>query len=289
MKTSLLSPLLALVGALGQVAALDGPVVITGATGRTGALTYLLLKSRGVDVRGYVRNATKAKELLGCNKCDESEGIFVGDTTEPESLKAPMQGAGSLIIATSAWPVCHPFPNCSYPKGDEPINVDWIGAKSQLAAFATATHGEGMVVLISTMGTTTPDDKGPDSLGDISFYKLNFEAELMASGLPYTIVKPCGLSEEPPLLKTLLVGHDDELTPKPPVMGRADVARVCAAAVQMPDAAAGLRFDICAQAGPPTPEADLRQLLESARPPWKRSGAVRGPALEKKKEESIVV
>merc|ERR1712232_533 len=81
------------------------PVVVTGATGRTGALVYKALKAKGVPVRGFVRNATKAKELLGCSKCDASEGIFVGDITDAASLNAPMQGAGSLVIATSAVPI----------------------------------------------------------------------------------------------------------------------------------------------------------------------------------------
>ena len=36
--------------------------------------------------------ATKAKDLLGCSSCNESEGIFVGDVSEPETMKAVMTG-----------------------------------------------------------------------------------------------------------------------------------------------------------------------------------------------------
>ena len=37
-------------------------VVVTGATGRSGSLIYLDLKTRGVNVRGLVRNTSKARE-----------------------------------------------------------------------------------------------------------------------------------------------------------------------------------------------------------------------------------
>jgi len=50
-----------------------GPVVVAGATGRTGMLTYLALRDAGVDVRALVRNASKARELLECGPCGEDE------------------------------------------------------------------------------------------------------------------------------------------------------------------------------------------------------------------------
>ena len=50
-----------------------GPVVVTGATGRTGMLTYLALRDAGVEVRALVRNASKARELLDCGPCGEDE------------------------------------------------------------------------------------------------------------------------------------------------------------------------------------------------------------------------
>jgi len=264
------SALGALLSALVSARALsDGPVVVTGATGRTGSLVYNQLKSKSLPVRALVRNVTKAREYLGCTKCDESEGIFVGDVTEPDSLVAPMKGAGSLIIASSAVPIFDKYPDCHFPKGGEPLAVDWIGAKATLAAFAHATAGRGLgqVVLISSMGTTSPEDS-KDPCGHISFYKLNFEAELMASGLPFTIVKPCGLLDTPPLTTELVVGHDDDLTVNPPTVSRADMARVCIAALQQPKVSAGLRFDLCSKAGTPTSDPDLAKVLQAAKYPW---------------------
>lgn len=251
------------------------PVVLTGATGHTGSLVYKLLKAKGVDVRAFVRNATKAQERLGCVKCDASEGIFVGDVTQPETLVDVMNGAGALVILTGAFPICNPFPNCEYPKGAFPIDVDWKGGKNQIAALA---KGAGLkpIILVSTMGTTTPDGQ-LDMMGHgyEAFYKLNEEGFLMASGFPYTVIKPCGLGLGEPGNSTLVVGHDDEETwPKTKHIERADLARVVAAIAQKPAVGENLRFDICGLPGKPTKDTDIPALLEAAKYPWERSTVV---------------
>lgn len=248
-------------------------VMVTGATGRTGSILYGLLKKQGVNVRALVRNATKARNLLACTKCDESEGIFVGDVTKPETLKAPMNGVTKLVITTSSIPVCNPFPKCHYPPGGLPIDVDWNGGKAQVMAFAEQAKGKGQVVLISSMGTTDPDgflEKLDNA--HIGFYKLNLEAFLMSAGLEYTIIKPCGLDDHVSN-NTLVVGHDDQLHLTPPTMGRMDVARVSVAALQHPDVAGGLRFDLCSKAGPATSESDLLGVLQDAKYPWQTAPA----------------
>lgn len=54
---------------------------------------YKELKKRGtVGVRALVRNAEKARALLGCGECGEDEGVFVGDVTKPGTLTAAMEG-----------------------------------------------------------------------------------------------------------------------------------------------------------------------------------------------------
>jgi nucleoside-diphosphate-sugar epimerase len=244
-------------------------VVLTGATGRTGVLVYNLLKTRGVPVRAFVRNATKAKERLGCTKCDESEGIFVGDVTKPETMEGVMKGAGALVILTSAAPVCNPFPNCNYTKGAYPVDIDFKGSQNQVAALIKGAGGIKPVILISSEGTTKPD--GPlDMMGNghIDFFKLNAEAFLMSSGVPFTIVAPCGLGNDPGTATTLYVAHDDGA---PGTVPRADVARVVVAAAQSPQKAKNLRFDLCSTDGKPTMDTDIPALFKAARYPWQTS------------------
>jgi len=261
------------------LAAAAGPattVLVTGATGRTGALVYALLKEKGVNVRGLVRNATKARGILNCSKCDESEGIFVGDVTKKETMTSAMAGVTALAVATSATPQCKDFKDpstCNYPKGAYPVDVDFKGGKAQIEAFAMANRNSpGPVVLCSSMGTTEPDGF-LEKLGNghIGFFKLNEEAALMSSGLPYTIVKPCGLTDTAPGQRELLVGHDDSMHESPPIIPRADVARVMVEAILKPAEARGLRFDLCSRAGSAT--TDLSTVFQAAKYPWQKSSS----------------
>lgn len=105
-------------------------IVVTGAAGRTGSLIYKQLKAdaRVSEVRALVTSLTKsvkcvasvqshdqhfrnsnlhtprpslflfdrAKSVLGCHRCDQSEGIFVGDVTVPATLDAAFEGASLL-------------------------------------------------------------------------------------------------------------------------------------------------------------------------------------------------
>jgi hypothetical protein len=80
--------------ALGLAAAAPSPVLVGGATGQMGSRVYLLLKSEGFAVRGLVRNAFKARRVLGCDSCGEEEGIFVGDVTKPATLVDAVKGTG---------------------------------------------------------------------------------------------------------------------------------------------------------------------------------------------------
>lgn len=253
-----------------------GPTVVTGATGRTGSMIYKLMQSKGYFVRALVRNVTKARDVLGCSKCDEAEGIFLGDISDASSLQAVMTGASALMVATSATPIVkvdNGTYRISFPKNGEPIDVDWHGGKNQLKAFAERTAGTspGQIALISTMGTETPETPQEQYFKDyIGFYKLNFEAELMSSGLPFTIVKAGGLdySGTEPGKKELVVGHDGDNKPTPSTVARADVARVMVAAIEQPQLSENLRFDLCGKDGTPTADADLGQVLQRARYPW---------------------
>lgn len=250
------------------------PVLVTGATGRTGVQIYSLLRDHGIPVRAFVRDVNKARERLNCTTCDEEDGIFVGDLTQPETIASAVAGAGGLVIASGAVPICTDETNCTFPEGGTPHDIDWMGNNAQLSAFANATAPalDGLVVYMSSMGTTNPVEWMP---GDIHFYKLNMEASLMASSLPFVIVKPCGLSNDSPREAELLVGHDDSLLEvSPPEVPRSDVARVIVAAFERFLSArhTDLRFDLCSRSsaagGQPTTDEQLPGLLEDAKMHW---------------------
>lgn len=221
-------------------------VLVTGATGRTGALAYAQLKDAGFDVRGFVMNASQAKDILHCGDCTEKEGIYVGDVTKPDTLVSAMANVDRLVITVGAAPHCGiQYLGCKYSEGAYPKDIDWLGTKNQVLAAKAA--GAKHVVLVSAMGTTTPDTF-LDKMGhgwDL-FYKLNAEAFLMNSGLAYTIVKPGGLTMDAGG-KKLYVGHEDNFNgTKSNEVARADVAAVLTEACKTPTLAANTRFDLVA-------------------------------------------
>lgn len=240
-------------------------VVVTGATGRTGSLTYLLLKNAGVSVRGIVRNTTKARELLGCNKCDESEGIFVGDITKQESMAAAMSGSDGLVITTGT------------AKSEKPKDALFDGVANQVNAFLGSPGPKPQdrhVALVSMQFTTLPDTILNKILAhlwggwDVGFYSLQGEANLMSADVPFTILKACGLTEDPEKQSQIIVGHDDKGwgMKDAHTVSRHDLARVLAAAAANPSMSKGLRMDICSKKGPA--QADPLDVLKAGMQTW---------------------
>ena len=231
-------------------------VLITGATGRLGALLYQQAKAdpRIGAVRAFVTNATKARAALGCQKCDPSEGIFVGDVRNQLALNAAAKGVDAILVAVGASP-------SDPPAVAKAIEVDGVENTAR-AIYASKGHA-GQVILCSSMGTTLPSPD-PRQGGSILFLKLNAEASLLAADVKAVVVKPCGLSLNPAGQSDLLVGQDDSLLNLTvPVVPRADVARVMIEATVRRDAR--LRFDLCARRGAPT--TNLGALLDAARYP----------------------
>ncbi|KAL9233981.1 hypothetical protein vseg_008909 [Gypsophila vaccaria] len=97
---------------------------------------------------------------------------------------------------------------------------------------------------VSSAGVTRPDRPGLDltkqppavrlnkELDFILTYKLKGEDLLRESGIPYTIVRPCALTEEP-AGADLIFDQGDNITGK---ISREEVARICVAALASPHA-----------------------------------------------------
>merc|ERR1712224_527786 len=170
-------------------------------------------------------------------------------------------------------PPVFPFGSCSYTKGAAPKDIDWIGTREQVRAFASAPGSlASKHILFVSSGDTTVPDNFLDKIGNGQnlFYKLNAEANIMSSGLPYTIVKPCGLGDKAAGKNKLVIGHDDEgfNLAIDHTIQRDDVARILVEAVRKPEVSKGLRFDVCSQfLGAPTTDI-VNDVLKAARFPW---------------------
>jgi len=226
-------------------------VLVTGATGQTGSLAYHQLKQNpNVTVRALVRDAAKAKAQLGCDKCDETEGVFVGDVAKKETLAAAMANVDVLLIAVGS--VANAY------------EVFVEGTRNQIEAFATAPGPvlpEKQIVKVSTMDTT----KWIGRIASPFFYHGVSDQDISVSGIPFTIVQPCGLGDSttPPNTNKLLVSRDDLpfQDGKAASIHRADVAQAVVYAATHPKEAAWLKFDLCADSAQ-KPEGGEEQVMQ---------------------------
>lgn len=274
---SLLTGVLIVGLALSTAATAPRTVVVVGATGRTGSLVYKEMKTKGLNVRAIVRNATKAKELLDCTTCNASDGIFVGDIKETASLAAAMTGADAVVIAISCDQKCVvPF-DCHFLPGEDPKTVIYQGTQNVVTALASSKGPalkDKQVLDISMMNTEKPPSFWFNIIAklwggfDVGFYNLNAEAFIMNSGMRHTLVKPCGLGEGPGSQKRLIASHDGAGINIRESVDRADLARVIAAAMENPDMSIDVRFDFCVDPDGGSAQADARQILMDAMMPW---------------------
>ena len=219
-------------------------VLVIGATGRTGGP---ILAALGDDyrIRALVRDLDRARAKLPANV-----ELFLGDVRQPETLTSAFAGAQFVVSAVGARFV---------GKGDlaDPMNttklVDYEGVKHLAGAARTA--GVKHFVLVSALGVTHSEG-GHDRMDNIMHWKLKGEDALRASGVPYTIVRPGGLTDEAGgTLGTLVAQGDNQ---GPGQSNRIDVARICVRALTDP-AARNVTFEVVKDESQPVvpPDGDV--------------------------------
>lgn len=192
-------------------------VLVAGATGGTGSEVVKELLAAGYRVRAFVRDAEKARASLG----DEIE-YAVGDVRERATIDAALDGVDGLISAIGAG------------RGDPsngPEFVDYGGVRNMAEAAVAAELRQ--FVLVSSMGVTHEDHFLNKMFNNILKWKFKGEEALRTSGVPYTIIRPGGLVNAPGGQKSVIFAQGDDETGTIP---RADLARVCVAALGLPDA-----------------------------------------------------
>ena len=161
-----------------------------------------------------VRDEARARALFG-----ERVAYVVGDVEKPETLRAAVQGATYVASALGAAPRREP--------NNDGERIDYRGVE----ALANAARAGGVrhFVLVSSMGITQPDHFLNKMFNNQLVWKGKGEAALRASGVPYTIVRPGNLRDDPGAQQGLKTLQGD-----PRMQGRisrADVATVCIAAL----------------------------------------------------------
>lgn len=244
------------------------PVLVTGASGRTGRLVFeALVKDPRFDPKALVRSEKSAKKLRKAVPQTALDQIIVCDITKLQDddsavVAATLQETPQVVICTSAVPVISkqslvlaflkiPFNlirgkkavdfrsfRFKWQGGQYPELVDYIGAKNQIDFCKKI--GAKHVVLVGSMGGTDPSnflnkvgkEKDGSGNGDILLWKRKAERYLVESGLDYCIIHPGGLTDGHAGEEDFVLDVNDKLLErKKRSISRADVANLCVASL----------------------------------------------------------
>jgi uncharacterized protein YbjT (DUF2867 family) len=233
-----------LLAASGQALAAGDLVLVAGATGRTGQQVVRELNAGGFRVRALVRDPAKARAVLG-----DTVEYATGDVRQRPTLDAALQGVRYAISAIGA---------TRKDPANTPEFVDFQGVRNLADAAATAKLEQ--LVIVSSSGVTHKDHMLNKMFSNVLLWKAEGEAAVRASGVPYTIVRPGGLTDKPGGEKGVRLEQGDQGTG---VIPRADVARVCVAALSSP-AARNRTFEVYGAQTPP--ETDWNALFSRLKP-----------------------
>ena len=201
-----------------------GSVLVVGATGRTGVWVVRRLQHHTIDYHLFVRSGEKALELFGPEVIDK---LTIGSIEHPEEIKAAMGHAEAVICAIGG--------NVTDPKAPPPSAIDRDGVK-RLALIAREC-GVKHFILISSLGVTKPDHP-LNKYGQVLTMKLEGENEVRRlfsePGYSYTILRPGGLIDGPPLNHALDFDTGDRIVTG--VIDRSDVAEVAVISLFTPEA-----------------------------------------------------
>jgi uncharacterized protein YbjT (DUF2867 family) len=222
-----------LAGCAAGPAAAPKTVLVAGATGQTGQLVVQELLAQGYAVRALVRDTAKARQVLG----DRVE-LVAGDVKDPATLAPAFAGTDAVISAVGARAAKGP---------DRPEAIDYEGVKNLVDAAVKAKSRQ--FVLVSSRSVTQPDNPLNKLFGNVLVWKLKGEDALRASGVPYTVVRPGGLVNKPGGDQDIVFEQGDAVRAQTTIT-RADVARVCVAALRYPEAR-NRTFEVSAATGAP--------------------------------------
>jgi uncharacterized protein YbjT (DUF2867 family) len=217
-------------------------IVVVGGSGELGRRVVRRLLGQGERVRVVVRDADRARHLLGAHA-----DVVEADVRRPSTIAPAVAGAAVVVSAV------HGFLG---GRGAGPVEVDHIGGA---ALVDVAAEVGADVVLVSVLGAGT---------GSLDLFRAKYAAEehLRASGTGWTIVRAG------PFLETWLeVLSRTARDGRPLVLGRGtqplpfvsveDVADVVAAAATHGD----LRGRVVEVAGEPLTMTELAHALQGAR------------------------
>jgi uncharacterized protein YbjT (DUF2867 family) len=153
-------------------------VAIAGGHGKIALVLTRLLSARGDDVLGLIRKPEHAQDVR-----DAGGEPVLCDLEADDDL--PVSGCDAVVFAAGAGPGSG---------AQRKLTVDYGGAVKLIEACKAA--GVDRYVMVSSIGAD-PDAPGEDVFSVYLRAKGKADAELAASGLAYTIVRPGPLTDDP--------------------------------------------------------------------------------------------
>lgn len=189
-------------------------IVIAGGHGKIAMLLHPLLVERGHSVRALIRNPDHAAEVRAAG----AEPVICDMETE-EDLSGAVGKADAVVFAAGAGPGSG---------AARKLTMDRDGALKLLAA--AKANGIRRYVMISAMGADKPRPDAGDVFKVYLMAKAEADRAVRESGLDYTILRPGGLTDDPP------AGRMDAAPGLPRgQIPRADVAAAVAECLDMPE------------------------------------------------------
>jgi len=214
-------------------------VVIAGGHGKIGLRLTRLLQQRGDRVRSLIRDPAHGDEIAAHGGepvvCDLEQG-------DEEAVAQSVAGADAVVFAAGAGPGSGP---------ERKWTMDYGGAVKLIAA--AQANGVDRYVMVSSRGAD-PEAPGDDTFAVYLRAKGKADADLRASGLAYTIVRPGRLTDERGTGRVSAGAHVEDGS-----ISRDDVATVLELTVHERELA-GVTFDVVEGATP------IDQALAACRP-----------------------
>jgi len=156
---------------------------------------------------------------------------------QPRSLKRAVKGVTEVICTVGS--------NVQRDPENSPERVDYAGVKA--LAEAAKAAGVSQFILVSSMGVTHPEHQLNAMLDNILEWKLKGEEAVRATGIPYTIVRPGALTNEPGGQRGVRIMQGDPIDGEGSI-SRADVAAVLVSTIGRTDLY-GTTFEIVGDNG----------------------------------------
>ncbi|XP_024637320.1 protein TIC 62, chloroplastic isoform X2 [Medicago truncatula] len=251
----------------------DNLVFVAGATGKVGSRTVRELIKLGFKVRAGVRSAQRAGSLVqsvkqlkldgtsGGSEAVEKLEIVECDLEKPEQIKSAL-GNASTVICTIGASEKEIFDITG------PYRIDYMATKNLVDAASVAKVNH--FILVTSLGTNKFGFPAAilNLFWGVLCWKRKAEEALLASGLPYTIVRPGGMERPTDAYKET---HNVTLSTEDTLFGgqvsNLQVAELMAAMAKNPELSYCKIVEVIAETTAPlTPAEKLLAKIPSQRP-----------------------